>query len=138
MADAPSSSSSAKPGAPKAAPKPPPQQQQPRDDRNCPSGSDQSLRSACAAGPQQAAALGLGLGAPDAWLAGRGWRLAVHRSLMCARCDLLRAKWCSGMRDAGDGEVQVGAGAGAAAACRLLVTQPCRRSGASWRPAPEP
>jgi hypothetical protein len=66
-------------------------------------GSDQSLQGARAAA--QAAALGLGT--PDAWLVGRGWRLAVHRALLCARCELLRAKWCSGMRDAHDGEVQV-------------------------------
>jgi hypothetical protein len=71
-------------------------------------GRDQ-VQAAGSSSAAKAAAEALGLGPPDAWLVGSGWRLAVHRQLLCARCELLRAKWCSGMRDSGDGEVQVGA-----------------------------
>lgn len=70
-------------------------------------GRDQ-VEAAGSSSAAKAAAEALGLGPPDAWLVGSGWGLAVHRQLLCARCELLRAKWCSGMRDSGDGEVQVG------------------------------
>ncbi|PNW81078.1 hypothetical protein CHLRE_07g342000v5 [Chlamydomonas reinhardtii] len=52
----------------------------------------------------------LALGAPDCWLsgpAGSGWRLPAHRAVLQARCELLRAHVCSGMRDCNTDDYQV-------------------------------